>query len=160
MYCKIVNSKKIQNVVAAIIKKDKHNFEVILLTTNNNYRELAKQAKELNVKNLIINNKKQYLNLKNKFKNKKVNIYNNFLNLSKIFNKKIDYTMCAISGLEGLSSTLDVIKFTKNVAIATIHNGIVGGKHNGIKKPVTKNPSLISWLRTTEKIASQIPPTA
>ena len=25
-----------------IIKKDKHNFEVILLTTNNNYRELIK----------------------------------------------------------------------------------------------------------------------
>ena len=49
-----------------IIKKDKHNFEVILLTTNNNYRELIKQTKELNVKNLIINNKKQYLNLKKK----------------------------------------------------------------------------------------------
>ena len=54
-----------------IIKKDKNNFEVILLTSNNNYQELAKQAKELNVKNLIINNKKQYLNLKKKFKNKK-----------------------------------------------------------------------------------------
>ena len=49
-----------------IIKKDKNNFEVILLTSNNNYQELIKQAKELNVKNLIINNKKQYLNLKKK----------------------------------------------------------------------------------------------
>ena len=29
--------------------------DVILLTSNNNYRELLKQAKELNVKNLIIN---------------------------------------------------------------------------------------------------------
>ena len=28
-----------------IIKKDKKNFEVILLTSNKNYRELAKQAK-------------------------------------------------------------------------------------------------------------------
>ena len=27
-----------------IIKKDKKNFDVILLTSNNNYQELAKQA--------------------------------------------------------------------------------------------------------------------
>ena len=43
-----------------IIKKDIHNFDVILLTSNNNYQELIKQAKALNVKNLIINNKKKY----------------------------------------------------------------------------------------------------
>ena len=115
-----------------IIKKDIHNFDVILLTSNNNYRELAKQAKELNVKNLIINNKKQYLNLKNKFKNKKINIYNNFHNLNKIFKEKIDYTMCAISGLQGLSSTLDVIEFTKNIAIANKESLICGW--NLIKK--------------------------
>ena len=36
-----------------IIKKDKKNFKVILLTANTNYRELYKQAKLLNVKNLI-----------------------------------------------------------------------------------------------------------
>ena len=71
-----------------IIKKDKHNFEVILLTSNNNCQDLIKQAKALNVKNLIINNKKKYLWLKNKFKNKKINIYNNFKSLNKIFKKK------------------------------------------------------------------------
>jgi len=119
-----------------IIKKDKHNFEVILLTSNNNYQQLVKQAKELNVKNLIINNKKQYLKLKKKFKNKKINIYNNFNNLNKIFKKKIDYTMCAISGLEGLSPTLDAIKFTKNVAIANKESLICGW--NLIKKKLTK----------------------
>ena len=119
-----------------IIKKDKNNFEVILLTSNNNYQQLAKQAKELNVKNLIINNKKQYLNLKKKFKNKKINIYNNFHNLNKIFKKKIDYTMCAISGLEGLSPTLDAIKFTKNIAIANKESLICGW--NLIEKKLKK----------------------
>jgi len=109
-----------------IIKKDKHNFEVTLLTSNNNYQELAKQAKTLNVKNLIITNKKKYLSLKNKFKNKKINIYNNFESLNKIFKKKIDYTMCAISGLQGLSSTLDVVKFTKHIAIANKESLICG----------------------------------
>ena len=32
----------------------------------------------------------------------------------------------------------------KAVATATIHKGIVGGKHRGIRKPVTKKPSFIS----------------
>ena len=120
----------------SIIKKDIHNFDVILLTSNNNYRELIKQAKELNVKNLIINNNKEYLKLKNKFKNKKINIYNNFHNLNKIFKEKIDYTMCAISGLQGLSPTLDVIEFTKNIAIANKESLICGW--NLIKKKLKK----------------------
>ena len=49
-----------------IIKKDKKNFEITLLTSNNNFRELTKQAMTFNVKNLIIKNKKQYLILKKK----------------------------------------------------------------------------------------------
>ena len=120
-----------------IIKKDKHNFEVILLTSNKNYQQLIKQAKEFNVKNLIINNKKQYLNLKKKFKNKQINIYNNFHNFNKIFKKKIDYTMCAISGLQGLSPTLDVIEFTKNIAIANKESLICGW--NLIEKKLKKH---------------------
>ena len=41
----------------------------------------------------------------------------NFIN--KIFNKKkIDYTISAISGLDGLEPTLKIIKFTKKIAIA------------------------------------------
>jgi len=120
-----------------IIKRDKKNFEVILLTSNNNYRDLVKQTKALNVKNLIIKNKKQYLNLKKKFKNKKINIYNNFYNLKKIFKKKVDYTMCAISGLQGLYPTLDTIKFTKNIAIANKESLICGW--NLIEKKLKKH---------------------
>ena len=41
-----------------IIKKDIKNFNVILLTSNNNYKELYKQTKSLNPKNIIISNKK------------------------------------------------------------------------------------------------------
>ena len=37
-----------------VIRKDKKNFEVILLSANNNYRKLIAQAKEFNVKNVII----------------------------------------------------------------------------------------------------------
>ena len=39
-----------------VIRKDKKNFEIILLSANNNYRKLIAQAKEFNVKNVIIKN--------------------------------------------------------------------------------------------------------
>jgi len=58
-----------------IIKKDKKKFDVILLTANKNYKELYKQSKSLNVKNLIITDLKGYNFLKKK--KKKINIYNN-----------------------------------------------------------------------------------
>ena len=101
-----------------ILRKDKKNFDLILLTTNSNYKEILKQTKEFKVKNLVINNKMHYTNLKKKLKNKKINIYNNFDSFNKKFKNKIDYTMCAISGLDGLKPTLASIKFSKKIAIA------------------------------------------
>ena len=101
-----------------ILRKDKKNFDVFLLTTNNNYREILKQALEFKAQNIIINNKKYYLNLKKKLINKNINIFNNFETFKKKFNTKIDYTMCAISGLAGLKPTLDLIKFSKRIGIA------------------------------------------
>ena len=47
-----------------IIKKDKKNFEIILLTANNNYKTLIKQSKEFNVKNIILTDKKKFTILK------------------------------------------------------------------------------------------------
>jgi len=40
-----------------IIRKDKKNFDVILLSANNNYKKLIQQAKEFSVKNVFIKNK-------------------------------------------------------------------------------------------------------
>jgi len=101
-----------------ILRKDKKNFDVVLLTTNNNYKEILKQAKEFKARNIIINNKKHYLSLKKKLKNNKINIFNNFQSFNNKFKSKIDFSMSAISGLEGLKPTLDLIKFSKTIAIA------------------------------------------
>ena len=49
-----------------IIKKDKKNFDVELLTGDKNYKELIKQAKLLKVKNLIITDQNSYLIVKKK----------------------------------------------------------------------------------------------
>ena len=101
-----------------IIKKDKKNFDIILLTANKNYKELYKQSKLLNVKNLIITDIKGFNFLKNKTKNKKIRVFNNYNNLEKIIKKKVDYTMSSIIGLDGLEPTLKIIKKTKTIAIA------------------------------------------
>ena len=48
-----------------VIKKDKKNFEIILLTANNNYKKLIQQAKEFKAKNVLIKNIKFYPKVKN-----------------------------------------------------------------------------------------------
>ena len=101
-----------------IIKQDKKNFEIVLLSADRNYKELLKQAKFFNVKNLIITNEESFNRIKRDGFSKKINIYSNFNNLKKIFKKKVDYTMSSISGIQGLKPTIEIIKFTKKIAIA------------------------------------------
>ena len=124
-----------------IIKKDKKNFEVILLTAHKSYKEILKQAKILQVKNLIITDKKSYLNL-SKNKLGKIKIYNNYDTFNKIFKKKIDYVMSSISGINGLVPTIKIIRFTKKIAIAN-KEAIICGWHL-IKKDLKRfNTSFI-----------------
>ncbi len=119
-----------------IISKDKKNYKVELLSGNKNYKDLLKQAKEFNVKNIIVTDKNCYNFLKNQVNNK-INIYNNFKNLKKIFPRKIDYVMSSIVGLDGLIPTIDIIKYTKKIAIANKESIICGW--NLIKEQLKKN---------------------
>ena len=54
-----------------IIKKDKKNFEVSLLTINKNLNLLRRQINFFNVKNVIISDYKTYLRAKKVLKKKK-----------------------------------------------------------------------------------------
>ena len=120
-----------------IIKKDKKNFRIELITANKNYKKLVKQVRFFDVKNVIITDYNSFMKVKNIFKDEKINIYNNFNSFKKIFkNKKIDYTMSAITGFHGLKPTLEVIKFTKVIAIANKESIICGW--NLIKKNLDK----------------------
>jgi 1-deoxy-D-xylulose-5-phosphate reductoisomerase len=110
-----------------IIKKDKKSFRIELITAKKNYKKIIRQTETFNVKNIIITDKKYFLITKKILKDKKINVYNDFNSLTKIFkNKKIDYTMSAISGFEGLIPTLSMIKFTKVIAIANKESIICG----------------------------------
>ena len=118
-----------------IVRKDKKNFKILLLTANKNYKLLSKQIKEFKVKNVIVTNKKSYQILKKKFK--KVNIINDLSKIDKMINSKLDYTMSSISGFDGLKPTIKIIKKTKIIAIANKESIICGWSL--IKKEIDKH---------------------
>tara|TARA_Y100000590_G_scaffold444867_1_gene576190 strand:+ start:669 stop:1829 length:1161 start_codon:yes stop_codon:yes gene_type:complete len=121
-----------------VVRKDKKNFDIVLLTANNNYKKLIEQAKEFKVKNVLIKNKKFYKKVKNSLNSTKV--YSGDTSIKKIISGKLDYTMSAIVGLAGLQPTIDVIKFSKILAIANKETIICGWEilSKFIKKYKTK----------------------
>ena len=66
-----------------IIRKDKKNFDIVLLSANNNYKKLILQAKEFNAKNVLINNKLFYKKVKNLLKKNKTKVYSGNISIKK-----------------------------------------------------------------------------
>ena len=123
-----------------IVKTDSKSFEVVLLSAHKNYKELLKQSKTFNVRNLIVTDKKTYEYLTANSKYKKYQFFNNFHSFKKILKKKIDYTLSAIVGLDGLIPTIKIIKYSKTIAIANKETIICGWNliQNELKKYNTK----------------------
>ena len=120
-----------------IIRNDKKNFDVVLLSTNKSINKVLNQAKEFKVKNIIISDLISFQKAKLKIRNPKIKIFNNFDIFNKIFKKKNDLIMSSITGLDGLEPTLKSIKYTKNILIANKESIICGW--NLIKKELKKN---------------------
>ena len=121
-----------------IIDNNKKDFEVIFLSTNTNVKKLYDQSIKLQPKAVIIFNQKKFIKSKKKFIKKKIKVFNSFKNLkSSMIKKKIDYVMCAISGLAGLDSTINSIDITKNIAIANKESIICAWRL--IEKKLIKN---------------------
>ena len=109
-----------------VIKKDKKNFDVILLSAKNNYKKLVKQAKEFKAKNILIKNENLYEKTKKLVNKKKIKVFSGNVPLKKIYSAKIDFTMSAVVGIAGLQPTVDAIKVSKTVALANKESIICG----------------------------------
>ncbi len=121
-----------------IIQNNKKDFDVIFLSTNTNIKKLLRQSSMLKPKSVIIFDKQNYLKYKKKFISKKIKVFNSFKELKKkSLKSKIDYIMCAITGLAGLDSTINCIDVTKNIAIANKESIICAW--NLIEKKLKKN---------------------
>ena len=131
------STSSIGKSLLSIIKNDKKKFEIKLLTANTNYKDLIKQAKKFNVKNIIITDPNSFNKAKIYCINKNLNVYQNFNDLKKILPKKLDYVMSAISGIGGLIPTFKIINRTKIIAIANKEAIICGWEF--IKKELKRN---------------------
>ena len=67
-----------------VIKRDKKNFDVVLLTANNNYKKLIKQAKEFKAKKVIIKNKIFYEKVKSSLKKNKTKVFSGDISIEDI----------------------------------------------------------------------------
>ncbi len=119
----------------SIINKNKKDFDIVLLSTNKNLIELNKQYIKFKPNYLIISNNESYKKFIRK-KKYKVKVFNNYNSLNKILKKKVDYTISAISGFDGLDPTLKIIPHTKILGIANKESLICAW--NLIKKKIDK----------------------
>jgi len=115
----------IGNSVLDSIKFQK-NFKVKLLTTNKNSKKILNQAVKYNVKDVIIENEKEFKKSREIFKKKKINLYLGIRNINKIIRKKVKYSINAISGINGLEPTLKIISKSENILIANKESIICG----------------------------------
>jgi len=120
-----------------ILKKDKKNFRIKLLTTYSNVKKIFDQAILYNVKEIVIFNRKEYFKNYNKFKKKNIKVFPSINDVFKYKKKKSHLTINAISGIDGLEPSLNIIKHTNNLAIANKESIICGWKF--LKKELQKN---------------------
>jgi 1-deoxy-D-xylulose-5-phosphate reductoisomerase len=117
-----------------IVKKT-NKLKVELIIVNKNYYKIISQIKIFKPKILVINNKKIYLKIKNKYKKKNIIILNDIATVHKYI-KKIDITVSAIPGIAGLEPTILFTKISKKILLANKEAIICGWdliKENSIK---------------------------
>ena len=107
-----------------LIDRKKNKFIVFLLAANKNFRIICRQINKYKPKYFIISDKKILSKVKKKFKKKNIKFLNKFDEIS--LKKKIDITISAIPGLEGLQPTISMTKISKRILIANKESVICG----------------------------------
>ena len=110
------------------------------MAADKNFRLICKQIKLYNPNVYVIHNFKIYSKVKEKYKNHKVKIFNNF-NFKKKYFKKSDISIAAIPGIAGLNPTIELTKNSKKILIANKESVICGW--NLIKKSASDHDTKI-----------------
>ena len=123
--CILGSTGSIGQATLQIISKNKKDFDVVLLSGNNNIKLLISQAKKFKPKYIYYNNFYYKEKVKIFCKNNNIIFIDDLSLLAKI---KFDITVAAISGIVGLIPTLNIIKFSKKILIANKESIICGWK--------------------------------
>ena len=123
--CILGSTGSIGKTTLEIISKNKKDFDVVLLSGNNNVKLLITQAKKFKPKYIYSNNFYFKEKLRIFCKANNINLIDDLILLKKI---KFDITVAAISGIAGLIPTINIIKFSKKLLIANKESIICGWK--------------------------------
>jgi 1-deoxy-D-xylulose-5-phosphate reductoisomerase len=123
--CILGSTGSIGKTTLEIISKNKKDFDVVLLSGNNNVKLLITQAKKFKPKYIYSNNFYFKDKLRVFCNDNNINLIDDLILLKKI---KFDITVAAISGIAGLIPTINIIKFTKKILIANKESIICGWK--------------------------------
>ncbi len=123
----------------SILEKKKKYFKLKLLSANKNYSSICKQIKKYKPNYFLVTDFLTFQKIKKKFSKKKIIIINNINSFS--LKNKIDVTISAIPGVEGLETTLLMTKLSKKILIANKESVICGW--NLLKKIAKKNKTKI-----------------
>ncbi len=123
-----------------VINAKKNYFKPYIFSANRNYNLICKQIKKYKPRYYVITDETVYRKVKRRFsKVNKVKILNNF-DLIKV-KRKVDVTITAVPGIDGLKPTISAIQFSNKVLIANKESIICGW--NIIKKHITKNKTKV-----------------
>ena len=123
--CILGSTGSIGKTTLEIISKNNKDFDVVLLSGNNNVKLLITQAKKFKPKYIYSNNFYFKEKLRVFCKDNNINLIDDLILLKKI---KFDITVAAISGIAGLLPTINIIKFSKKLLIANKESIICGWK--------------------------------
>jgi len=112
-----------------VIDKNPEQFEVEILTANNNVDLLIEQAKKYNPNAVVIANKNKYKQVLEALKNEPVKVYAGEDAINQVVQMEtIDLVLTAMVGYSGLIPTYHAVKAGKNIALANKETLVVAGE--------------------------------
>ncbi|HKJ80313.1 MAG TPA: hypothetical protein VKA10_12290, partial [Prolixibacteraceae bacterium] len=112
-----------------VIDENPDQFEVEVLTANNNVELLVEQALKFKPNVVVIGNEKKYTTVSEALKNEPVKIYAGADALNQVVQMEtIDLVVAAMVGYSGLIPTIGAIEAGKNIALANKETLVVAGE--------------------------------
>jgi 1-deoxy-D-xylulose-5-phosphate reductoisomerase len=112
-----------------VIAQNPDDFEVEVLTANNNVELLVQQAKKFQPNVVVIANKEKYAFVSEALKNEDIKVYAGAEALSQVVEMDtIDLVLTAMVGYSGLVPTYNAVKAGKNIALANKETLVVAGE--------------------------------
>ena len=112
-----------------VIGQNPDNFEIEVLTANNNVDLLIAQAKKYQPNAVVIANEKKYNHVSDALKNEPIKVYAGQEALNQIVQMDtIDMVITAMVGYSGLIPTYNAVKAGKNIALANKETLVVAGE--------------------------------